>query len=159
RRARIPMLRRWVSAPVTAQPTTSRERPARVRMRMIAVDSPLMDRRGGVGAGLLVSAPGRRRQGAAPPRTRTTEDAMSARLLSRPRGAPAVLACLLLAGAAGCQPNDGLVGGPDPGTPPPAPATGVKGVVFLTHDMSSAGVPVLMIWQEVQGPDGVGDGV
>lgn len=84
---------------------------------------------------------------------------MSALLPSRLRGAPSVLACLLLAGAAGCQPNDGMVGAPDPGTPPPAPATGVKGVVFLTHDMSSEGVPVLMVWQEVRAPEGVGGGV
>lgn len=75
------------------------------------------------------------------------------------RGLRSALALLLLLGAGGCTPSDGTVTGPEPGRTGSAPASGVAGTVFLTHDESSENVAVFMIWTEAEEPVAPGGGI
>lgn len=78
------------------------------------------------------------------------------------RGLPSALPLLLLLAAGACTGSDGMVSGPEPGRSPPtvsAPASGVAGTVFLTHDESSENVSVFMIWTEAEGPAAPGGGI
>lgn len=75
------------------------------------------------------------------------------------RGLPPALALLLLLGAGACTASDGMVAGPEPGRTASAPASGVAGTVFLTHDESSENVSVFMIWTEAEGPAAPGGGI
>jgi hypothetical protein len=93
------------------------------------------------------------------------EDPMRPDLETR-RALP-VLALLLGLGAAACSftDNGGIgpvaaggtgSGGSSPGS---GAGSGVEGIVFLTHDESSANVAVYMIWTEQEAPSGPGGGV
>jgi hypothetical protein len=64
------------------------------------------------------------------------------------RLSPPTLAVLLGLASAACSSTAGpAVVGPSGGATS-NPATGVEGIVFLTHDLSSENVPVFLIWTE-----------
>lgn len=71
------------------------------------------------------------------------------------------LSLLLGLGAAACSSTAGPVIGPESGgsSGPSAPASGVEGRVYLTYDLPSENVPVMMIWTELDEPSGPGGGI